>query len=535
MQLKWKRHELNFLWSSIFIVIVAKWLTLEGYDRTRFQAAHVPFDSFRNVILPLLLDLLPVGGLITVINLWMLPKYDRTLARRRLPLVTTPLQSLIFLTLCFSLAFSFRFEFFLATMTRAELTREAIRYGIQMAFEVTVIYALYLVARERAMQWILAEHPLRPFRILVSNRTTFLSFRYLNMLTFVGMFGSLHRSSATLTAIIVFPVGFISMLVNAYAVFPQMQRHRLRFGQVMPRLIVAPLLLTVTGLLIFTGIFSQEISIITLLLCLLLIIGSIPVSWLVYIQQKDDLSAMLALETKLLNKTADLASLRAQVNPHFLFNTLNSLYGTAMQEQASKTAEGIQRLGDMMRFMLHDEPKEFIALEQEIRYLQDYIALQRLRLDTGPGLRIDISITDNDCGHQVAPMLLMPFVENAFKHGIRLTTGSFIEVKLRCDTRSVFLEVNNSIHPVLADDEKVNKRSGTGLYNVKERLRLIYPHSHELEVDNNGNVFRVKLRIDVRPLPTDRWSPTAAVLAGKPLKPRWQRISEQIHRSLWHK
>src|SRR6202012_3792651 len=109
-----------------------------------------------------------------------------------------------------------------------------------------------------------------------------------------------------------------------------------------------------------------------------------PFTWMVYWLRKDKILAMRGLETNLARSRADLEGLRSQINPHFLFNTLNTLYGMALSERAERTAEGIQTLGDMMRFMLRENTQDFIPLDRETHYLRSYISLQRLRIQTSP-------------------------------------------------------------------------------------------------------------------------------------------------------
>ena len=114
------------------------------------------------------------------------------------------------------------------------------------------------------------------------------------------------------------------------------------------------------------------------------------------------------VEKELVKSKADIQFLRSQINPHFLFNVLNTLYGTALQENAERTAEGIQRLGDMMRFMLHENNLDFIRMNKEVEYLRNYIALQKLRTQSSPDIIIEDNINEQNCNYQIAPMLLIP-------------------------------------------------------------------------------------------------------------------------------
>ena len=133
---------------------------------------------------------------------------------------------------------------------------------------------------------------------------------------------------------------------------------------------------------------------------------------------KNKILQLRGAEKALVKSKADLQFLRSQTNPHFLFNVLNTLYGTALQKKADRTSEGIQKIGDMMRFMRHENKLDLIEMRREVEYLENYIALQKLLTQSSPGIIIEDNIKGQNCKYKIAPMLLIPFVENAFKHGI---------------------------------------------------------------------------------------------------------------------
>ncbi|RFS25150.1 sensor histidine kinase [Chitinophaga silvatica] len=221
-----------------------------------------------------------------------------------------------------------------------------------------------------------------------------------------------------------------------------------------------------------------------------------PIDWLLFRSQLNQEKTVFTLKKALGHSSANLDFLRSQINPHFLFNALNTLYGTALQEDASRTSEGIQKLGDMMRFMLHDNNLEKISLDKEIAYLENYIALQRLRVLSSPDIQIEVNIDDSQCAHQIAPMLLIPFVENAFKHGISLRHRSRITISMSCTHNQIFFDVYNSIHPRPENDPEKDGM-GIGLNNVKERLSLLYPNKHELSIRKTATEYFVHLTINV--------------------------------------
>jgi hypothetical protein len=219
-----------------------------------------------------------------------------------------------------------------------------------------------------------------------------------------------------------------------------------------------------------------------------------PLSELFYEQRKDSIVQLRGVEKKFRKSESDLHFLRSQINPHFLFNTLNTLYGTALLEKSGRTAEGIQKLGDMMRFMLHENSLDFILMSREVEYLNNYIALQKLRTHASPQIRIEEQIEEGPCDYQIAPMLLIPFVENAFKHGISLKNESWVSIRLDCDEQQIRFEVRNSLH-TRPENGTEKGRSGVGLKNVTERLNLLYEGRHQLTCGREGNEFVVRLSI----------------------------------------
>jgi LytS/YehU family sensor histidine kinase len=221
---------------------------------------------------------------------------------------------------------------------------------------------------------------------------------------------------------------------------------------------------------------------------------TIAISWWVYWANQDRYQQLESLQTALGTSNANLQFLRSQINPHFLFNALNTLYGTALMEKADKTGEGIQKLGDMMRFMLHENNQDKIALSRELDYLHNYIDLQNMRIAPSDQMLIEIQIEDIVGYYEISPMLLIPFIENAYKHGISLKQRSWINVTLFKKENVLHLDVHNSVHPVNESDPE-RSHSGTGLDNVKQRLQLIYPNAHELVIRKNAKEFFIHLSL----------------------------------------
>ncbi len=200
------------------------------------------------------------------------------------------------------------------------------------------------------------------------------------------------------------------------------------------------------------------------------------------------------LQTQVSATSAELSGLRSQINPHFLFNALNSLYATALKEKSEKTADGIQKLGDMMRFMLQENHQDRIPLDKEVEYLHNYIAIQRMRIDESQGVEIRVNIQEPDREIYIAPMMLNPFVENAFKHGVSLQYPSWIYITLTLDATRLYFKVHNSLQAQREYDPEEGC-SGVGLANVKKRLELIYPNRHTLDIQQSDKDYFVSLTL----------------------------------------
>ena len=188
-------------------------------------------------------------------------------------------------------------------------------------------------------------------------------------------------------------------------------------------------------------------------------------------------------------QASEIALLRSQVNPHFLFNTLNNIY-SLVYNKSDEAPEAVMKLSSIMRYMLYDSNTDFVALHKEIEYLNSFIELQQLRIRQ-KGF-VEINVNGSMDNRTIAPMLLIPFVENAFKHGNKNhEPGIIIDLNLKTD-RMVFL-VTNFVKP--NDQLSSEEAGGFGLENIKRRLGLLYPDKHDLKLNLNGDIFKVELTI----------------------------------------
>src|SRR5690606_13049226 len=156
---------------------------------------------------------------------------------------------------------------------------------------------------------------------------------------------------------------------------------------------------------------------------------------------------LFVLKKELGQTEANIDLLRSQINPHFLFNALNTLYGLAIHEKAERTSEAVEKLSSMMSCMVQEKVQEKISLGWDLEYLNNYIALQRLRTDINPNIRIQIAVQSKVGARlQIAPMLLIPFIENAFKHGISLREESHIRISLELKSNVLYFDLVNTKH-----------------------------------------------------------------------------------------
>ncbi|RZK41344.1 MAG: sensor histidine kinase [Pedobacter sp.] len=238
----------------------------------------------------------------------------------------------------------------------------------------------------------------------------------------------------------------------------------------------------------FLAIFFANVAVHSLL--------TTPFCWMMYNYRLKNKSEISFLKQELGKSDANLSFLQSQINPHFLFNALNTLYGTALQENAERTSEGIQKLGDMMRFMLHENVQDRISLARDVDYLKNYIELQKLRTSRSADIVIDVQLQEYYETQEITPMLLIPFVENAFKHGISLQHPSYIKITLQTRDKVLYFDVHNSIH-IKADNDPEKFKSGIGLQNVKQRLALLYADKHELIIRESAKEFFIHLTLQL--------------------------------------
>ena len=195
------------------------------------------------------------------------------------------------------------------------------------------------------------------------------------------------------------------------------------------------------------------------------------------------------LETQLQVKEQELMYLKKQIHPHFLFNTLNTIYGFAIRN-ATETPDLILKLSNLLDYILYQVAKPKVTLIDEVAHIKEYISLEEIRFRDS--LKVDFSCTPIEETLEVGPMLLIPFVENAFKHGVLMDGVLHIVIDISSDADSFEFKIKNSFVP---DKTAFRPEKGIGLENFRKRLDLLYPDTYELEINTNENWFFVRLNI----------------------------------------
>lgn len=188
----------------------------------------------------------------------------------------------------------------------------------------------------------------------------------------------------------------------------------------------------------------------------------------------------------------ELRLLKNQINPHFLFNALNSVY-TLSYIQSEMTPQMILKLSEMLRYVLYECTADKVTLEKELVYLENYITFQKLKEETEKALTVDFKNVDHT--KLVAPMLFIPFIENSFKHSnIHNSDNSFITIKIETQEDKLTFKIENSFSNNISNTDK---SKGIGLENVKRRLDLIYPDKYKLNIKSTTNKYYVELKLDL--------------------------------------
>jgi two-component system LytT family sensor kinase len=199
-----------------------------------------------------------------------------------------------------------------------------------------------------------------------------------------------------------------------------------------------------------------------------------------------------AKERETENLKTELSFLRSQVSPHFMFNVLNNMVAL-VRKHFDQLEPSLIKLSSLLRYMLYETNEQSVALEKEVEYLQSYIDLQQQRFGKNVQLYVDLKEIDNN--YFIEPMLLIPFVENAYKHGIGMVEDAEIKIVLKVKNGLLQFDVKNKFSEI---GQTHDQTTGIGLNNVKRRLNLLYKDSHNLVINKNDNWFLASLQINIR-------------------------------------
>ncbi len=187
--------------------------------------------------------------------------------------------------------------------------------------------------------------------------------------------------------------------------------------------------------------------------------------------------------------SAELSFLRSQINPHFLLNSLNTIYSLAYQ-RSDKTPEAVLKLSDIMKYMLYESNDTKVELSKEVRYIENYIELQRIRSKDNAAINLRVEIDSES--EQIVPLILIPFIENAFKHGVINDLAHPVEILVRVNRGKLTFRVSNALGQLNKDET-----GGIGLQNVRRRLELLYPGRYSLKIDEQDAIYSCELLLDL--------------------------------------
>ena len=308
------------------------------------------------------------------------------------------------------------------------------------------------------------------------------------------------------TNIIGFPVHMILVYLNIIVLMPRFVYKRKYFMYII--FLIASLLLMVfmkfnlTFFLVSENIWPEGPSVIhdfTFSYAIDMMIGELYVITFVtaikitmdWLEEQKRVAALEKMQSD-----TELLFLRSQISPHFFFNTLNNIYSLSI-EKSEKTPRIILKLSELMRYLLYETKTKRQSLEKEIICIQNYLDLERIRY--GELLKINMNISGDILDKKIAPILLLSFVENAFKHGANKNIGNVtIDIDFKIVNNFLFFTISNPISEITKHKLVINHSGGIGLNNVKKRLALGYDSDeYDLKIENDHKLFTVKLKIKV--------------------------------------
>jgi hypothetical protein len=270
-------------------------------------------------------------------------------------------------------------------------------------------------------------------------------------------------------------------------------------GKYQTRVFVFLPILSLLSLIILVALVSEIRTVDPLqiiIIILVIVLFSLPLGMFVGLIYKKLKKQVAAAETAAAHSKSELQLLQSQLSPHFLFNTLNNLYGISLREP-EKTPGMLLRLSELLRYSVYDAKDALVPLKDELNYLKNYIEFEKIRIGDRLDLKVDIENFDVE-NVRIAPMLLVVFVENAFKHAKNsLNQNIQIEISLKLWINQILFAVKNS-HKDSVSSDVMNRHNGFGLQSTIKRLELQYPNAHDLKIEKDEDSFSVMLRVNIK-------------------------------------
>ncbi len=461
-----------------------------------FLDRQVPFNYWRNIFLPDVMLAVVMFACQCWLNLSIIPGILKNSSTQKSIAKIISLLAIILATSSASI-YLLDEQHYRSPIYPNESLWQALYRGGNVMLRIVIPYSIYLAIREWAI-YLIQKSRKPDYAIWICNRFTLATFVYLSLLFLTIVFRFPGSNLFFISFLFVLPPLVITYFIALYGILVPFYQQTKRSARATWRLFLATFIVTLPFTMLYNITLSGRSNpLLFMAICLALQwLISIPLAFFAFNRQKEQLRQFASLEKELNRTQYDLSLLRMQIHPHFLFNTLNTLYGTALQENARKTAESIQLLGDMMRFHLEDASRSKIPIQKEFNYIRSYIHLQQLRLPANVPISITTQIEDPVSEAHIEPMILLPFIENAFKHGIRYSNPSYIHTSLFVRDGRVNLIVQNSVHSSQHENHSAPS-NGIGLQNVKDRLNLIYEGKHQLRIESDTNHYTINLSIEL--------------------------------------
>lgn len=337
----------------------------------------------------------------------------------------------------------------------------------------------------------------RIYKTLAENKLHHVLFWLVYIIFWVFLYRSLGIYTALLLSFIIIFLHASVSYFNIYYLFPQILKKKEYLSYALSLI----LSISLAAILLSFALSFFETTTTNNLWSLSMFVGNLSsISYTVAITMSLKLvkqwyeKERLAKNMERLKMEAELKFLKTQINPHFLFNSLNSLYSLALVK-SDKAPQLILGLSNLLRYMLYESGDEKVELSQEINYIKDYLEIEKIRY--GNRLEVDFKIEGTTENIKIAPLLFIPFIENSFKHGISKRLGANkIEITIKVEDNEIFFKTSNP-KPKEQLNQINNKTDlgGIGIENVKKRLKIIYPKKHKISINNKESTFEVELLI----------------------------------------